>query len=406
MSDFFQNGSVTTLHNLNVNQDSEREKQLLEFSKKRPITLLLPSLYSELQGPALEHIVQELQQVSYINEIVIGLDRADIGQYRHALRYFSRLPQKHSVLWNDGSRLQSIDASLRKEGLAPMEQGKGRNVWYCLGYILARNNSEVIALHDCDILTYSKEMLARLIYPIANPGFNYEYCKGYYSRVAETKMNGRVSRLLVTPLIRALKKVCGPLEYLCFLDGFRYPLAGEMAFSTNVVHDLKIPSNWGLEMGVLSEIQRNHAIYRICQVDIADNYDHKHQEVSFEDQTAGLSRMSMDICIALFRKLAANGEVFTPEKFRTIKATYYRIALDLIQMYADDAAMNGLRLDRHCEEQAVELFSGNLMQAGADFFDKPMETPFMPSWNRVISAIPTIQQELLQAVEEDNRNYS
>ena len=69
-----------------------------------------------------------------------------------------------------------------------MEMGKGRNVWYCLGYILARNNCEVIALHDCDILTYSKEMLAKLIYPIANHAFNYEYCKGYYILIAENKI--------------------------------------------------------------------------------------------------------------------------------------------------------------------------------------------------------------------------
>ncbi len=405
MGDFFQNGAVTTLHNLNAEFDSEREQQLLEFSRTRPITLLLPSLYSELQGPALEHIINELQQISYINEIVIGLDRADISQYRHALKYFSRLTQKHSVLWNDGSRLQVIDELLKSEGLAPMEQGKGRNVWYCMGYILARNNSQVIALHDCDILTYSKEMLAKLIYPVVNTGFNYEYCKGYYSRIAEHKMNGRVSRLLVTPLIRALKKVCGPLDFLCYLDSFRYPLAGEMVFTTNAVKDLKIPSNWGLELGVLSEIQRNHAINRICQVEIADSYDHKHQDISFDDQTTGLSRMSMDICKALFRKLAANGEILTPEKFRTLKATYYRIALDFIQMYADDATINGLKLDRHFEEQAVELFSANIMLAGAEFFDKPLETPFMPSWNRVISAIPTIQKELLQAVAEDMNNY-
>ena len=160
-----------------------------------------------------------------------------------------------------------------------------------------------------------------------------------------------------------------------------------------------------MELGVLSEIQRNHAINRICQVDIADNYDHKHQEMSFEDHTAGLSKMSMDISKALFRKLAANGEIFTPEKIRTIKASYYRIALDLIQMYADDAALNGLTLDRHVEEQSIELFSSNIMLAGNEFFEKPMETPFMPSWNRVVSAIPGILAELKEAVDEDLINY-
>ena len=405
MGDFFQNGTITTLHNLNPDFHNELEQQVLTFSKKRPITLLLPSLYSELEGPALENIVQELMQVNYINHIVIGLDRANISQYRHALKFFSRLPQKVTVLWNDGSRLLAIDKRLKKEGLAPIELGKGRNVWYCLGYILACNNSEVIALHDCDISTYSKDMLTKLVYPLINPTFNYEYCKGYYRRIADNKINGRVSRLLITPLIRALKKVMGPLEYLCYLDSFRYPLAGEMAFKTDAIYDLKIPSNWGLELGVLSEMHRNHANNRICQVDIADNYDHKHQDISFEDHSAGLSKMSLDISKAFFRKLAANGEVITPEQIRTIKASYYRIALDLLQMYADDAVMNGLTLDRHTEEQSIELFSKNIMLAGDEFFEKPMETPFMPSWNRVVSAIPNIFDELKSSVDEDLKNY-
>lgn len=405
MGDFFQNGTITTLHNMDPAYHEALEKQLVDFSKRHPVTLLLPSLYSELATPALENIVQELKQVTFINHVVVGLDKANISQYRHALKFFSRLPQKVTILWNDGSRLQAIDKQLKEKGLAPLEAGKGRNVWYCLGYILSCKNSKVIALHDCDIVTYSREMLTRLIYPVTNPTFNYEFCKGYYRRIADKKVNGRVSRLLITPLIRALKKVLGPVEYLAYLDSFRYPLAGEMAFKTDVAYDLKIPGNWGLELGVLSEIHRNHAINRICQIDIADNYDHKHQDISFDDNRSGLSKMSLDISKALFRKLAANGEVFTPENIRTIKACYYRIALDLIQMYADDATMNGLTLDRHAEEQSVELFAQNIMIAGNEFFDKPMEAPFMPSWNRVISAIPGILDNIKTSIEEDRQNY-
>ena len=73
-----------------------------------------------------------------------------------------------------------------------------------MGYVLATGRAESVALHDCDITTYNKELLARLIYPVANPQFNYEFCKGFYARVANGKINGRVSRL-VSPLIQALK---------------------------------------------------------------------------------------------------------------------------------------------------------------------------------------------------------
>jgi glucosyl-3-phosphoglycerate synthase len=93
MGDFFQNGVVTTLHNFRTCTLGTIEKKLLSLTKKRPVSLILPSLYSELEGEALVKIVDELTQVNYINEIIIGLDKADKGQFKHALEYFSKLPQ-------------------------------------------------------------------------------------------------------------------------------------------------------------------------------------------------------------------------------------------------------------------------------------------------------------------------
>ena len=410
MADFYQNGIITTLHDLSGRSIEELEYELICFSKIRPMSLLLPSLYSELQTDALPNIINELAQVPYLNEIVIGLDRASKEEFKHALQFFGKLPQHHRILWNDGPRLKAIDAMLQEQGLAPQHMGKGRNVWYCLGYIYASGKSESIALHDCDITTYDRRLLARLIYPVANPNFNYEFCKGYYARVASGSMNGRVCRLLVTPLIRALKRVIDSnqrsSDYLDYMDSYRYSLAGEFSFRRDVISDLRIPSDWGLEIGVLSEVHRNYANNRLCQVDIATNYDHKHQDLSLNDASNGLSKMSVDISKAFFRKLATHGEVFTPEKIRTIKATYFRIALDFIETYKNDAIINGLNLDVHKEEQAVEMFAKNLMQAGQEFLDRPMDNPFIPSWSRVVSAIPDIFDQLKHAVEEDYQEFS
>ena len=402
MGDFYQNGVITNFHNLTKRPVEELEKELLFFSKQRPMSLILPSLFSELEGAALPAIIDELKKVPYLSEIVIGLDRADEQQFKHAKEFFSALPQHHVILWNDGPNLRAIDQMLREKNLAPTEMGKGRNVWYCYGYILASGKAESVALHDCDILTYKRDMLARLLYPVANPNFNYEFCKGYYSRIADNKLNGRVSRLLVTPLIRSLKKIFGSMDYLEYLDSYRYPLAGEFSMRADVFNDIRIPSDWGLEIGVLSEVKRNYSTNRLCQVDIADVYDHKHQSLSIDDVNAGLSKMCTDISKAIFRKLATNGVVFNQETFRTIKATYYRIALDFIETYYNDAMMNGLTVDRHTEEQAVELFAQNIVNAGQHFLDNPMETPFIPSWNRVISAIPDILEQIYDAVEKDN----
>ncbi|OKY25152.1 glycosyl transferase [Thalassotalea sp. PP2-459] len=406
MADFYQNGTVTTLHNLGQRDQESLEQELLAFSKKRPLGLILPSLYSELEGNALPEIIDNIAQVPYLSEIVIGLDRADETQYRSALKFFGELPQHHKVLWNDGPRLRALDAKLEALGLAPKEMGKGRNVWYCMGYVLASGKSESVALHDCDILTYDRQLLARLLYPVANPLFNYEFCKGFYARVADGKINGRVSRLLVTPLLKALKKTVGHNEYLEYMDSFLYPLAGEFSFRRDVLNDLRIPSDWGLEIGVLSEMHRNFSSNRLCQVDIAQTYDHKHQDLSLDNANAGLSKMSVDISKALIRKLATQGETFTAETIRTLKATYYRIALDYVETYRNDAVMNGLTLDIHIEEKAVEMFAMNIMTAGQTFLENPMDTPFIPSWNRVVSAMPDVLEQLKTAVELDNEEFS
>ncbi|MGF0536352.1 glycosyl transferase [Agrobacterium sp. ES01] len=402
MADFHQNGVVATLHNLRERSLERMEQELKVFAEVRPITLILPSLYSELEGDALEHIVSELSEVPYISEIVIGLDQADRDQYRRARDYFSRLPQKHSILWNDGPRLREIDAKLDAASLAPDQPGKGRNVWYCIGYVLGARTAGVVALHDCDIVTYSREMLARLVYPVTNPGFPYVFSKGYYPRIADRSLNGRVTRLLVTPLLLSLEKVIGHHPYIDYLKAFRYPLAGEFAMRAHLLPDIRIPSDWGLEIGVLSELWRNYSNTSICQVDIADAYDHKHQDLSSDDKERGLSRMSIDITKALLRKLATDGVVFSQESLRTLKATYYRTALDLVEIYHNDARMNGLTTDRHKEEQAVELFAANLIEAGDVFRDNPNATPFMPSWNRVQSALPDLIHSIQDAVRLDS----
>ena len=405
MGDFHQSGVITTLHNLGNRPVEALEAELVEFAKTRPMALILPCLYSELEGPAMENIVAELAKVPYLSQIVIGLDRADESQYKKALEFFKVLPQEHVVLWNDGPRLKALDSELSKLGLEPKQMGKGRNVWYCMGYLLNQGKAEAIALHDCDIVTYSRDMLAKLIYPVANPAFNYEFCKGYYARVANGTINGRVCRLLVTPLLRALKKIIGAHDYLEYMDSYRYPLAGEFSMRADVLQGIRIPSDWGLEIGVLSETYRNYSNNHLCQVDIADIYDHKHQDVSYDDETGGLSRMSIDISKAIFRKLATTGVVLSLETFRTLKATYYRLALDMVDSYHSDAMINGLNLDIHNEEKAVELFAENIMKAGHHFLENPQETPFIPSWTRVKSALPELGNNFVAAVEQDLKQY-
>jgi len=403
MADFHQNGVISTLHNLSNRSLDEIEQELREYSKDAPIELILPSLYSELEGAALKNIVSCLSNVKYLNHIIIGLDKADKSEFIKAKKFFSNLNQPHSVIWNDSPKMKKLDCDFKKLGIAPNQAGKGKNVWYCMGYTYSRNEAGSVALHDCDITTYNRELLARLVYPVSNPHFNYEFCKGYYPRIREGTLSGRVTRLLVTPLLKTFKKVLGHRDYIEFIDVFRYPLAGEFSFKSRLLKEIRIPCDWGLEIGLLSEMQRNQAYNRICQVDIANTYDHKHQVLSENDTSKGLSKMSIDITKTLIRKLAAQGDTFTHNTLRTLKATYYRTALDLLEIYHNDAKINGLELNINEEEIAIELFSNNIIIAGQEFLDNPNQNPLITNWNRVETAMPEIKTRFLDIVESDSK---
>jgi len=402
MADFHQSGLITTFHKLGNPNLEKIEAELSWYSHERPIALVLPSLYSELEGTALKGIIQELKSVKYLKEIVVTLGPCTKEEFDNARKFFSVLPQVTKLIWNNGKRVSEVCKIIESADLHLGETGKGKAAWMAYGYIIAQKNIRVIALHDCDILTYNREMLARLCYPVASHFLEYEFCKGFYSRVTD-RMHGRVTRLLVTPLIRSLKKVLGPLPLLEFLDSFKYPLAGEFSMDIDIARVNRIPGDWGLEVGVLAEIYRNCSVRRVCQIDIADNYEHKHQALSPDDDSKGLLKMCIDISKSLFRTLASEGIVFSDGFFKTLISTYVRTAQDILKSYEDDAAVNSLEFDRHEESLAVETFTGGIKTATETIMNDPLGVPLIPSWDRVTSAFPDVLSMLKEAVEEDNK---
>jgi glucosyl-3-phosphoglycerate synthase len=401
MADFYQTGIITTLHKLGKPSIERLEAELRGFSKTRPIALVLPSLYSEFEGPAMPGIVKELAKVNYLKEIVLVLDKASEKEFHRVREFMSPISSDVKIIHNDGKRITEIYETLARNGLEVGQRGKGRSAWLAYGYVLARGLSDVIALHDCDIVNYNREMLARLCYPVANPNLDYVFCKGFYSRVTN-KMHGRATRLLMTPIVRSIQQLIGPHKFLMFLDSFRYPLSGEFSMTTDLARVNRIPWDWGLEVGSLAEVYRNYSPRRVCQVDIAETYEHKHQELSPDDAEKGLMKMTVDICKSIYRTLASEGVVFSEGFFKSLSVAYLRSAEDTIMKYEADAAINGLEFDRHEEAKAVEAFTRAITQASSAFMENPMGSPLIPNWNRVTSAVPGILDMLNKAVDMDN----
>lgn len=398
MGDFFQCGRIATLHQISAVRLDRLEDELRHYVRFKPVSLILPCQYSELSGTALPRIVDHLKGADYLRRIVVTLDGAGREGYQKTKDFFSSLPQETVIIWNSAPSMEAFYTRLWTEGLVDTASGRGRSLWMATGYLLARRDTDVIAVHDSDILTYERSLLARLIYPLVHPSMEYEFAKGYYARVTN-RLHGRVMRLFVIPVIRALKATIGALPYLDYLDSFRYPISGEFAGCSELMRVSRMPATWGLEIGMLEEVYRNCAQRRICQVDLSIEYEHVHLELSDKDPSKGLHKMCIDIACTLFHALASEGISFSKATFRSLKVAYQLIAQDMIRFYEDDAAINGLLFDRHSEEIAVETFTKGFDIAVMEFLEDPLVVHFIPSWSRASSALPGITSELVDIVE-------
>lgn len=406
MPDFFQNGPVTTLHDLRSVEIEPLEDLLRESTEGNKIGLVLPVTSADMQAPPFQKIVNELCAADYIDTIIVTLGVApEAEQYRRTKQAVSALGEKAEVLWTDGPRFTALYEQLNDSGFHLSVPGKGRSVWTAFGYLLADSRLKAFVLHDCDIVNYDRKMLARLTVPMAHPSLDFEFCKAYYARVTD-QMHGRVVRLLVAPLLQALISLFGRDPFLLYLNSFRYPLAGEFAVTSTLARSNRIPSDWGLEVGTLSEVFRNTSVKRVCQVDLCSLYEHKHQDLSLSDPTKGLMKMATDILTSIFRTLASRGTVFHAGHFNTLRSAYLRAAQDCIRQYHADALINGLRYDRHVEEHGVEGFAQQIMFAGEIFEKDPTGGEAIPNWARVLAAFRNFPQRIRRAAAEDAAEHT
>ncbi len=419
MADFHQEPWITTLHGLYEAFDKEEylgelEERLEQHARYENVSLLLPSLHSEMQNAGvLDRILDQIQAVRYLKNVVVALGGAPAAhQFEEAKAYFGRLAMSGRsvrIVWIDGPPIQGLLAEMAQRGIATGVQGKGQSVWVSLGYLFARDDSDVIALHDCDIVTYDRILLGRLIEPVANPNNDFQFCKGYYARISPTEraLKGRATRLFVTPFVETLSHIMqqrGNQELELFFQyhrAFKYPLAGEFCFSVDLARGLNIAYDWGLEVATLSQVYDQLTTRQIAQIDLAPNYEHKHQELSPDDTDRGLHRMVVDIAKFYLTYMRSHGVPLDDAFVDMLLHTYYQNALKYIRKYSYDADVNALNFDLHEEETAAGHFRGFLWDAWEQS-KGPQEAKLIPSWNRVAYSFPGIYERLLEIVERDN----
>ena len=430
------------------------KSQLRLHSKWKKTVLIIPLLASEYTEPAnlpvFRNILNQLKGVTYLSSIIFGLDKAT-EEEAFALKGLIKTSgiRNYLIQWNDGPGFSGIYRQLNEAGFNIHQPGKGKNMFLSFGIAIALGGHS-IGLIDADIRTFKRTQLDRLLYPVV--ALNYDFSKAYYARIMDREIFGRVKRLLLDPLLFALKRKFTEsrdekmLRLIEFLLGFKYQLSGEVAFHVDLLKRMRFATNWGVEIFTLIEVYRKAS--STAQVMFSrEPFDHKHQEVSAEDRTKGLNRMGIDIVTTLMNALIVEeGLEISDTFFRDLAVTYQAVAEEQIRKYSDDASFSNLKYNRDYEEYLVKsVFRNSILKAGEvltapyrmtekflrlinshsefkRFLEDGLaeavleverkteqslfEVPQTVSWERVSNKLPRIFYDLIEVVENEKRRFS
>jgi glucosyl-3-phosphoglycerate synthase len=311
--------------------------------------VVVPMTEREYGTLAAERVLSALEAVDPAKVIVPLRAPADrVGPFA---RWLGGFDLDVETLWCGGPRLTDLLADRGLDG----DRGKGRDVWLALGRAL---EEEYVVVHDADTKTYSPAFVKRLLFPVAN---GHSFSKGYYARVEDGALYGRLFRLFFRPLVRALADATEPREtgVIEYLDAFRYALAGEFAATTDLVSKLRVQRGWGLEVGTLGEAYAHAGFAGSAQVDLG-RYEHDHRSV---DGPTGLADMSRAVGAATLRAVEDGGVAVD---YDGLADRYREAAEAMIGGYEADAAFNGLDYDPDGERSQVATYADALGEPGPD----------------------------------------
>jgi glucosyl-3-phosphoglycerate synthase len=311
--------------------------------------------------------------------VVVAL-RADTDRVADVDAWLDSFDVAHETLWCDGSRLADLLADAGLEG----PRGKGRDVWLALG---AASDAPYVAVHDADAKTYSRGHVPRLLFPLAH---GFDFSKGFYARVENRRLYGRLFRLFYEPVVATLAAAHDEpvLEYL---GSFRYALAGEFAATREVARSLRVQRGWGLEVGTLGDAFHASGFDRSAQVDLGI-HEHDHRAVG---GPAGLSTMSEEVGAALFRAVEEGG---VDPDYGSLPDRYVETAERFVRQYAADSAFNGLEYDRPGEREQVASY--------AEAIAPPGEDERLPAWEEAPLSTDALRETAradLEAAREEAR---
>ncbi|GAB3021047.1 glycosyltransferase family protein [Natronobiforma cellulositropha] len=349
---------IATLHRLT---DDPPPRGLVGSQTLERTAVVVPMTEREHASPAATRVLSTLETLAPAHVFVpVRASPERIDAVREWLESFSL---SLSVLW---CTAPSVTDLLTETGLAN-GFGKGRDVWLALGP--AAEVGEYVVVHDADASSYDRAHVERLLAPLT---MGYDFSKGYYARVEDGRLYGRLCRLLYEPLVRVLE-TDHDAPVLSYLGSFRYALAGEFATTAALARRLRAQRAWGLEIGTLGDAFAHAGFAGTAQVDLG-RHEHDHRAV---DGDAGLEGMSHQVAAALFRVLDDHG---VAPAYSRLRERYLEVGSTLIDQYAADARFNGLAYDPADERGQLTRYADAISPPGLDRRLPPWtDAPFTPA---------------------------
>lgn len=160
-----------------------------------------------------------------------------------------------------GARVVPIDDVHRTHGEG---HGKGNALWATL----LVSHGDVVVWCDGDVTSFEPDWVAKLVAPLLDDD-SVTMVKALYHRPTNYGGGGRTTELVARPLMS---------RYFPSLTGLAQPLSGEYAGRRSALEQLSFVQGWGVEMGLLIDIEQRWGADTIGQVDLGSRL-HRHRSL-------------------------------------------------------------------------------------------------------------------------------
>ena len=405
MADFCQSPEVVTLHNLIQVSDAEMERNTTRIIESLPdmqagsLAVAIPVRLGDFGQPAMRRILHLLQMGDLVNRVVLVLNGASAEDHLRIVSNSTLNPGRFDILWAESPNIAELSRLMQARLGKKIGSGKGSACWLAAGYAAVCPDIRVLAFQDADVESYTTAMIARLCRPLLDPRNGMDFAKAYYARVGD-RMYGRVTRQFLFPFLEAAQKVFPESRFMRLLRSLRYPLSGEVALSAHLLREMPFHTGWSLELGMLWSICLHNWTVRSCQVEVADDYRHRHHPVDCADTgRQSLSKMAAGLAVSLFSMLEHEGYPLTRWHHNAFLTSFEQCAQTLHRAYRLDATHNDLGWDDGLESSAQSTFLNSVKCAMTSAHEVSAADAVMPAWKWVLEEVPEAEALLRAATK-------